>query len=246
MRYILLCVFLLCIGLQELTAQVTRIDTVAYPTPTIPKKNHYHFNTDYWYTVALRVYAHEQFPQLLNQPSAQPYRNSYLNGIMLKINDNQISYRLQAAHFNGDVSFDYECEGCGPVVNGKFRNTALKVGAEKSVSYSRFQPYFGGDIGFMIQRFFTKGYENTAVFAEDNKNAALFSPFIGLKLYVAPRVAIGAEANFNMAYTYQKVNNYADDSFTGVPDQTKRYRWEYFFAPVAAVTLQYSFGLINQ
>lgn len=241
-----MCV-MLCIGTLELSAQVTRIDTVTYPTPTIPPKKQYHFNTDYWYTIAVRAYAHEQFPQLLNQPTGgQSFRNSYFNGILFKINDNQIGYRLQAAHFRKEITFDNECEGCGPAITGKFQNTALKVGVEKSVNYSRFQPYLGGDLGFMTQKLNTKGYGNTVVFAEDNKNALLFSPFIGAKLYIVQRFAIGAEANFNIAYTYQKVNNYSDDSFTGTPYQTKRYRWEYFFSPVAALTLQYSFGLINQ
>lgn len=245
MRYILLFM-ILCCGAEQLAAQVTRIDTVDYPTPTIPKRQIYNFNTDFWYTIAVRAYAYEQFPQLLNQPSGQPFQTSYLNGILFKFNDNQISYRLQAAHFSDRITFDNECEGCLPQVTGKFQNTAFKVGVEKSVNYSRFQPYFGTDVGFMIQKLSTKGYGNTAVFAEDNKNAALFSPFIGAKLYIIPRVAVSVEANFNIAYTYQKVNNYADDTFTGAPNQTKRYRWEYFFGPVAAITLQYSFGSINQ
>ncbi|SKB56727.1 hypothetical protein SAMN05660226_02032 [Parapedobacter luteus] len=244
MRYVLL-VAILCITADQLAAQVTRIDTVSYPNPIIPKRKQYNFNTDFWYTIALRTYAYEQFPQLLNQPTGQsPTLRSSFNGVLFKINDNQVAYRLQATHFNNDITFDHECDGCAEVA-GKFRNTAIKVGAEKSVNYSRFQPYFGGDLGFMIQKFNTKD-QDPVVFAEDNKNAVLFSPFIGTKLYVVPRVAIGIEANFNIAYSYQKVNTYADNSFTGDPEQTKRYRWEYFFSPVAAVTLQYNFGLINQ
>lgn len=245
MRYILLFV-VLCFGAGQLDAQVIKIDTVDYPNPVIPKTDKYNFNTDFWYTIAIRAYAHEQFPQLLDQPSGQPFQTSYLNGILFKINDNQISYRFQAAHFNDEITFDNECEGCLPKVTGKFRNTAFKMGVEKSVNYSRFQPYLGADLGFMIQKLSTKGYGNATVFAEDNKNAALFSPFIGVKLYLISRLAIGAEANFNIAYTYQKVNNYNDDSFSNAPNQIKRYRWEYFFAPVAAITLQYSFGLVNQ
>jgi len=245
MRYLLLVV-LLSFGAVQLSAQVTSIDTVDYPDPVIPKSNTYNFNTDYWYTIAVRAYAYEQFPQLLNQPSGQPYHSSYLNGLLFKINDNQISYRLQAAHFRNDIAFDNECEGCLPQVKGKLRNTAIKVGVEKSVNYSRVQPYFGGDLGFMFQQLNTRGFGNTTVFSEDTKNALLFSPFVGAKVYVVPRIAVGVEANFNIAYTYQKVNSYTDDSFTGAPNQVRRYRWEYFFSPIAAITLQYSFGRINQ
>src|SRR3546814_9237720 len=99
-------VVLLSFGVAQLSAQVTSIDTIDYPDPVIPKSNTYNFNTDYWYTVAVRAYAYEQFPQLLNQPSGQPYHSSYLNGLLFKINDNQISYRLQAAHFRNDIAFD--------------------------------------------------------------------------------------------------------------------------------------------
>ncbi|HWK99089.1 MAG TPA: hypothetical protein VNQ55_04045 [Parapedobacter sp.] len=245
MRYFLLVV-LLFLGAVQLSAQVTNIDTVDYPDPVIPISNTYNFNTDYWYTIAVRAYAYEQFPQLLNQPSGQSYHSSYLNGLLFKINDNQISYRFQAAHFRGDIAFDNECEGCVPQVKGKFRNTAIKIGVEKSVNYSRVQPYFGGDLGFMFQQLNTRGFGNATVFSEDTKNALLFSPFVGAKVYVVPRVALGVEANFNIAYTYQKINSYTDDSFSGAPNQVRRYRWEYFFAPVAAVTVQYSFGRTNQ
>lgn len=245
MKY-LFSVVLLAFGTAQLSAQVTNIDTVDYPDPVIPKSNTYNFNADYWYTVAVRAYAYEQFPLLLNQPSGQPYHSSFLNGLLFKINDNQISYRLQASHFQDDISFDNECEGCVPQVKGKFRNTTLKIGAEKSVNYSRIQPYFGGDLGFMFQQLNTRGHGNTSVFSEDTKNALLFSPFVGAKVYVMPQIAVGIEANFNIAYTYQKMNSYTDDSFSGAPNQVRRYRWEYFFAPVAAVTVQYSFGRINQ
>ena len=244
MKNILLAVFM-CLG-TNLLAQVTRIDTVDYPAIVIPPKKAYHFNTDYAYTIAVRAFAYEQFPQLLNQPSGQPFYSSYFNGLLFKINDNQISYRLQAAYFNDNIKFDNECEGCLPQVSGKFQNTAVKIGAEKSLNYSRFQPYFGADVGFMVQKFSSKGFAESPVFAEDNKNALLFSPFVGVKLYIVPRVAVGAEANFDLAYTYQKVNNYSDPSFVGAPNQVKRYRWEYFFGPAVAITLQYNFGILNQ
>ena len=245
MRYIFLFV-MLCIGADYASAQVTKIDTVTYPDPILPKKKKYNFNTDYWYTVAIRAYAYEQFPQVLNQPTGQPFQSSYINGILFKVNDNHIGYRIKAAYFNDNISFDNECEGCA-TANGRLQNTAVKIGFEKAVNYSRFQPYFGTDVGFMVQRF--NGLVDLTK-AQDNKNALLVSPLVGFKLYVVPRVALGVEANFTMAYTYQKSNLYAPlqdtDGYNPTPDQTKRYRWEYFFAPVAAVTLQYSFGLINQ
>src|SRR5690606_23943270 len=244
MRYLLLVV-LLFFGVGQLSAQVTNIDTVDYPDPVIPKSNTYNFNTDYWYTIAIRTYAYEQFPQLLNQPSGQPYHSSYLNGLLFKINDNQISYRLQAAHFRNDIAFDNECEGCLPQVRGKLRNTAIKVGVEKSVNYSRVQPYFGGDLGFMFQQFSTRGFGNATVFSEDTKNALLCCAVVCTKVYVVPRLALGVEANFNIPYTAEKINRYAVDSVTGTLHQVRRYRWDYVLAPVAAVTILYSLGSIK-
>ncbi|SFC51817.1 hypothetical protein SAMN05421747_11343 [Parapedobacter composti] len=244
MRHILL-VATLCFGCLQLSAQVTRVDTVTYPTPAIPKQHKSNFNTDFGYTVAIRAYAYEQFPQLFNQSAEQPNRSSSFNGLLFKLNDNQISYRLQAAYFDDVVSLDNACEGCPPSMTGQLKNTAIKVGMEKNVNYSRFQPYFGADLGFMVQRFNTEGHG--PVIAEDNRNALLFSPFIGAKVYIVPRVAIGAEANVNIAFTHQKTSNYYSEALAArTADQTKKYRWEYFFAPIAAITVQYNFGLLSQ
>ena len=239
--------FALCMGFSSATAQVVRIDTVAYPDPVIPKTKKNNFNIDYLYTLAVRTYGYEQFPQLLNQAEL-PFLSSYLNGIMFKYNDNQIGYRLQANYFDHNIGFENECEGCA-WANGRLQNTAIKIGMEKSISYARLQPYFGADIGFMTQRF--KGSSinyGTAeqVYVDDIKNAALLSPLVGFKLYIIPRVAISAEANFNVAYSYQKLNAYANEALSGPPTQSRRYKWEFFFAPVSSISLQYSFGLINQ
>src|SRR3546814_16393649 len=99
-------VVLLSFGVAQLSAQVTSIDTIDYPDPVIPKSNTYNFNTDYWYTVAVRAYDYEPFPQLLNQPSGQPSHSSYLNGLLFKLNDNPISHRPQAAHFPNKTPFN--------------------------------------------------------------------------------------------------------------------------------------------
>lgn len=246
MKFILLFVAM-CLGISFTSAQVVRIDTVNYPTPTIPKTTKNNFNTDYGYTLAIRAYGYEQFPQILEQVDQQ-FLSSYFNGILFKFNDNQISYRLQANYFDRNIAFQNGCEGCA-LASGQLQNTALKAGVEKSINYSRVQPYLGADIGFMTQKFkgSTTNYATAEqVFTEDVKNALLFSPLVGLKLYLIPQVAIGAEASFNMAYSYQKVNAFADESRSGAPYQTKRYKWEYFFAPVASISLQYNFGLINQ
>ncbi len=255
---------MLCFAADELTAQVTKIDTVDYPAPTIPKRKNYHFNTDYWYTIALKTYSYEQFPQILDQPSDLPYQSNYITGLQFKLNDNQFSYRFQVGYVNKkNLVLANECVGCGKA-KGDFQNTSIKIGMEKNINYSRVQPYFGSDSGFMFQRYDAKSEISTTdasgntvekrASVEDNKNALLLSPVLGFKVFIVPKVAIGAEANFNLGYTYRKTNTYPETGrnekndivYSGVPEQTKRYRWEYFFSPVAAITLQYNFGLINQ
>lgn len=247
MKFIALFITM-CLGISFTAAQVVRIDTVTYPTPIIPKKTaKNNFNTDYLYTLAIRAYGYEQFPQVLEQADQQ-FLSSYFNGILFKLNDNQIGYRLQVNYLDRNISFDNGCQGCA-FANGRLQNTAVKAGIEKSINYSRIQPYLGADVGFMTQKFrgsSTNYGTAEQVFTEDIKNALLFSPLVGFKFYLIPQVAIGAEANLNIAYTYQKTNAFSDESRSGAPYQTKRYKWEYFFAPVAAISLQYNFGLINQ
>jgi len=243
----ILLFFALLTGISCSVAQVVRIDTLTYPVPSVPKAKRNNFNIDYWYTVAVRTYGYEQFPQVLNQAD-QLFLSSYFNGVLLKYNDNQIGYRLQGSYFDRDISFDNKCEGCERA-DGRFQNTTIKLGIEKSINYARLQPYLGADIGFMAQKFKGSSVKYATaeeIYTEDIKNAALLSPFIGVKLYLTSRVAVAGEANFNMAYTYQKSNAYPDETRTAPPYQTKRYKWEYFFAPVGSISLQYSFGLINQ
>src|SRR5690606_5028122 len=106
---------------------------------------------DYCYTVAIRTYGDEQFLQVLNHAD-QLFQYTYFNWFLLKYNDNQIGYRLQGSYFDRDISFDNKCEGCERA-DGRFQNTTIKLGIEKSINYARLQPYLGADIGFMAQKF---------------------------------------------------------------------------------------------
>lgn len=236
--------FVLCFTLIA-GAQIRRIDTLTHDLPYVPTKTNYTFNTDYLYTIAIKTYGLEQFPLILNQPSSQPYYHTYLNGLMFKFNNNQLSYRLQAAYFDREISFDNDCENCNEVF-GDFRNTTFKVGIEKSLNYLRIQPYFGLDIGYGIQRFDpNSNQQNTEAQTQfDKKQSVIGAPFLGFKFYIAPRLALGAEATVNIAYSTQRTTDRSVSNPFGAQETTNR-RWETFYAPITAITLQYNFGALN-
>lgn len=242
MRPILLC-FILGIGSFTASAQVTRIDTASHTIPPPPQRTSYTFNTDYLYTIALKVYGYEQLPLILDQSSGQPYHHTYVNGFMFKFNNNQLSYRLQASYFDRDITFGNECEGCY-TANGSVNNTMFKAGIEKNINYLRVQPYFGLDLGFITQKFdgrITQS-ENSTTNKLDKKSAYLASPFLGIKFYLVPQLALGVEASLNVAYSHQRTTT---ENTGNPPVETSKYRWEIFSAPVAGITLQYSFGSMN-
>lgn len=216
-------------------AQVTRIDTLQYPNVVLPKQEIRTFNTDYLYTISLKVYGHEQFLSTLNQSDNDRYVNTYFNGLALGFNNNQMTYRLQASHYRNDGFGSRSCADCGEAV-GNFRNTAVKAGLQYHINYLRLQPYLGVDLGAMIQRQ-EAGYttaDGTSLLT-DRKVAALASPFLGVRVFIIPKVSLAAEANFNIAHSFQKTSG-------GMDGERTKHAWETFYAPVAGITLQYHFG----
>ena len=230
-------------------AQIVRIDTLAREQVRPPKQKHYSYNAEYLYTIGVKAYGYEQFPRIFNESSPQPLYSSVLNGLVLKINDNQLSYRLAGSYFKKDLSVtDSDCQSCNDATPGNFENTNLKIGVEKNLIYARLQPYIGADIGFIRQKF---ERHNTGAMANgegltDEKTAGVISPFLGLKINIVPWLAIVGEANMNVAFGHQKTMRSSISLETAAPErsETKGYNWDYYFAPVAALSLQFSFGSI--
>src|SRR5690606_27964221 len=113
------------------------------------------------------------------------FYTSGLNGLMLKINDNQISYRFSGAIFNkADYSFTNGCSNC-EIVKGKYNSLDLKIGFERSLIYSRLQPFYGIDLGYKKVNFEGSSNDQTSstILYDVNieKNGVAFTPFIGLK-----------------------------------------------------------------
>lgn len=212
-------------------AQVTRVDTVNYPATQLPKRAIQTFNTDYLYTIGVKLYGYEQFLPAFNQTSDDTYYNTYVNGLMLGFNNNQMTYRLQASHFRKDSN--------GGHAFGKLTNTAIKMGFQYHLNYQRIQPYLGTDIGVMIQRY-RSGYTATeeSVSITERIVAPLASPFVGVRVFIIPKLSVAAEANFNVAYSTKKTSG-------GIDGDRTKHAWDTFFSPVAGITLQYHFGSLT-
>ncbi len=234
-----------------LKAQVTRIDTLSRVTDINKANVKYAYTPEYLYTIAVRAFGLDQFPQILDQSANERLFSSAFNGLQFKINDNQISYRLSGSHFGKEVEFSEACTDC-EFFKGKLQNTTLKIGFEKNIIYGRIQPYFGIDLGFSHQKYTAYLNENdaaesNAMFgAVDRANSGLLSPFIGLKVNIVPNISIAAESSVTMAYTRQTTERPGQQIMFASQrvnfDENSRNRWEYFFSPVGFLTLQFHFG----
>ncbi|WP_028296035.1 hypothetical protein [Olivibacter sitiensis] len=254
MKKTLLFVFVLSYTLGSY-AQVRRIDTLTFENTYLPRQQQSTSPSDFMYSIAVRAFALEQFPQLLNQPVPGDLFASYLNGLMFKFNDNQFSYRLYASYFDKkNVNLDNVDNDLSKRANGHLKNLALKIGFEKNLTYTKLQPYFGFDIGYMRQHFdgntqlMLAGAPDSNDFEEntiDRKNTALLSGFIGIKLNITSQFTLLAEANANTTYSFQKTDVSSENSEGFQFQQKQKEKWEYFFSPIGQIGIQFNFGSIN-
>ncbi|WP_442794726.1 hypothetical protein [Pelobium manganitolerans] len=197
------------------------------------------------YSIGLKMFALEEQPKLLNEVrNNTKYYSSALNGLMLKINDNQISYRFAAYTFKEkDYTFRNQCSTC-EIVSGNYNSLDIKIGFERSIIYSRLQPYYGLELGY-------KNVEFGGVSADANskapiynvnieKNGVTLNPFLGLKLNVINAITIGAEAGFDIIRTHDKETKTQLNST--LISNSNFDRWQYASRPLARLSLQFNFG----
>jgi hypothetical protein len=163
---------------------------------------------------------------------------------MLKVNDNQISYRFQLSNSKtNDYSFVNECATCESVV-GVYKSFDIKIGFERSLIYSKIQPFYGIDLGYKRARFDGKSHDiNTNAFlynAAIEKNGALAYGFIGVKYNIIPRITLSAEAGVDYIYTYDKEIKSSNVNF--VISQNKFDRLQFTSKPLGLLSLQFNFG----
>ncbi|MDF3076658.1 MAG: hypothetical protein K0S09_547 [Sphingobacteriaceae bacterium] len=247
MKKTLLLLFLLSI-LHSVNAQIVRIDTVK-PTFKYKPARKSGIRAEYLYSIGLKLLTVQQLPKFLKQVDATDFYSSSLTGLMLKVNDNQISYRLFADVYSKNHSFKNECVDC-EIVDGKVTDYSVKIGFEKKITYSRLQPYFGSDIGFRSTRFtgdsknagainFTAPYDVT-----NQKNGGVLTPFVGLKFKLNSEFTLSAETGVDLLYSYETQEKMYRDLARTRTFQ-KYNKWEFLIKPLNILSLQYNLGSID-
>ncbi|WP_316737631.1 hypothetical protein [Pedobacter aquatilis] len=205
-------------------------------------------SADFNYSLAVRGYSLMQLPKILNQTNAQDYTKMAGNGLMLKFNDNQISYRISANYFRDkDVRFQNTCETC-EIAKGKVTDYSFKIGFEKNFNYSRIQPYFAFDIGYRSNRFtgmLSPANSNVATnnqSADATKNGLVMSPSLGIKFNIIPNLSIFAESSLDFNYSYEK-QDITQANLAGRTINTYN-KWEFLLNPVSA-GIQFNFNSKN-
>ncbi|MFD2164367.1 hypothetical protein ACFSJU_18315 [Paradesertivirga mongoliensis] len=226
-------------------AQITRIDTVT-ATDVNLKPSQFRTQRLYMYTIGLKVYSLEEFPKILNQTNPNDLQNTVLNGLFVKLNDNQISYRLSANYYRKNISFKNECEDCEEA-NGRLKDFSTRIGFEKNFIYGAVQPYLAFDIGYRRNSFkgdvknassldYTNPYEVSTL-----KNGFSMSPNFGLKVSPISHITIAVETGITLLYSYEKQERvYNDAGRTRTFSQFNK--WEFLLRPVSMLSLQYNFG----
>lgn len=199
-------------------------------------------SSNYNYSIGLKAFSTIQLPKIIDQNNAQDFTRAYVNGLLIKFNDNQFSYRLNPNYFKKDIQFKNKTNESQDA-NGTVTDCSFKVGFEKNFNYSSIQPYFALDLGYRNNLF--KGtLKETGALASNppttvnaNKNGAVITPSFGLKINVLNEVALFAESSLDLNYFYEKQEYMSQNSHT----INKYNKWEYLLNPVT-IGLQISFS----
>lgn len=187
------------------------------------------------YSIGLRAFSIVQMPKILNQTNSQSYTNTFFNGVLVKFNDNQISYRLNANYNRKDISFTNQCESC-EIATGTRTDYSFGVGFEKSISYAKIQPYFGSEIGFRATNFNgdVKGIKNnaTAYQVDTDKKGLLLTPLLGLKVTPIKHISFFAETSLNFFYAYERQELIQLDA-ANTRSFSNYTKWEFLLNPVS-------------
>ncbi len=196
---------------------------------------------DYSYSVGLRGYSIVQMPKILNQTNAQTYEHVYLNGLIIKFNDNQINYRINANYYRKPLSFYNSCTNC-ELAKGYNTDYSFKIGFEKNINYAKIQPYFGSDIGFRTNNFTgevksTNTKANATAYNVDaDKTGFMISPIMGIKFTPVKQISLFAETSVDFYYSYERQEIIYQD-VANTRTQTNYNKWQFLLNPM-------SFGIL--
>jgi hypothetical protein len=186
-------------------------------------------------SIAIQAFGVLQVPKILNESNKDKYINTSFNGLMIKFNDNQISFRISGSYFNKNININDV-----DATTGKMTDYAFKVGFEKNFNYSRIQPYFLMDLGYRSNDF--DGTINATTLANISKSGILLAPGFGLKINALKALTLFAEGNLEFFYYQGKDDTTAQGST--VTTSSKYYKSQFLLNPVSA-GLQFHFGSNN-
>ena len=184
-----------------------------------------------------------QMPKTLNDTDYSKYVNTYFSGLLIKFNDNQISYRLGGNYLKKSKTFYNNCNTC-EVVSGDVTDYVFKVGFEKNLNFSRIQPYFGVDLGFRSNKFvglsqnantLKSDLQSDAIPAskvEATKTGFIASPLVGIKFNVINEVSLFVESSLDFFYSYERQEFVTQDA-SNVRTLMKTNKAEFLLNPVS-------------
>lgn len=173
---------------------------------------------NYNYSLGVKGYSLMQLPKILQQTNTDDYTSMWLNGGIIKINDNQMAFRISGHYYsNKDFKFNNQCDNCENAT-GNLNDYSIKLGFEKNFNYSIVQPYFGADFGFRSNNFkgdiarFNTASLNSPYTTVASKNGGTLTPILGLKINVAKQVSIFAESSIDFYYSYERQETVQNDA----------------------------------
>lgn len=209
-------------------------------------------NGDYNYTIAVRGFSMVQMPRVLSQKNAEQFTNAAFNGLMIKFNDNQFSYRLNGSYIKKNVKLVNNCATCQEA-DGKLTDYAFKIGFEKNLNFSRIQPYLGLDIGFRYNKFdgtltnrntLLDAVSSTAItptIVEASKAGFVAAPVVGIKINPIPQISIFAESSMDFFNSYERQETVMQDA-SNTKTFNKYRKTEFLLNPVS-VGIQFHLGI---
>jgi hypothetical protein len=186
-------------------------------------------------SVGIQAFGIVQVPKILDQANENQYINTYLNAVVVKFNDNQISYRLSGSYLKKNISINGVED-----TRGKITDYSFKVGFEKNFNYSYLQPYFLMDIGYRSNEFDGRIKETALLTVA--KNGAILSPGFGIKVNAFKALTFYAEGNVEFFYFQGKEDRSFANSETRL--SRKYYKSQLLVNPISA-GIQFHFGSNN-
>lgn len=193
---------------------------------------------NYNYSIGIRGYSLMQLPKIAQQTNTDDFTNVWLSGGMLKLNDNQMAFRISGYYlYKRDYSFNNQCETCESAV-GNLNDFSVKIGFEKNFNYSIIQPYFATDFGFRSTSFKgTVKQVNSSSLKRPyslitSKNGGTVTPVLGLKVNISKQLSLFTESSLDFFYFYERQETVLGDA-AETRTFAKYYKFEALLNPVS-------------